>query len=78
MFRRAVPPSVTFGLSGDSALRRQRDLNGEIFYTLKETQVWPNGGGSTTTPSDRTHRWDTGLGPEPSIRYCAAWSGAVG
>ena len=34
---------------------RDELLNGEIFYTLKEAQIVIEDGGSTTTPSGRTH-----------------------
>ena len=37
---------------------RDEFLNGEIFYSLKSFACWPNAGASTTTPSDRTPRWD--------------------
>ena len=45
--------------SCESFISKLRDkfLNGEIFYSLKELRVLLSAGAYTTTLFDRTHRW---------------------
>jgi len=39
---------------------RDELLNGEIFYSREKRRSSSSNGDSTTTPSDRIHRWDIG------------------